>query len=152
GSMHGSLGLPYTDDYRAALLSGNGASLLDALLTKTKPENIAAAVPFALGGDYENTTSHKLFGGGDHPVLSILQQWIDPADPLNFARTIAKNPVLGIRSKSVFQTYGLGDTYSPPVTLKTYAVAAELDVAAHDSSVSKPDSIAGFPAVPVPLS
>lgn len=148
GAMHGSLGLPFSDDFRAAVLSGNGASLKDALTTKTRPENIAAAVPIALGGDFDG--SHQLFGGGDHPVLSILQQWIDPADPLNFATAIAKAPTPGVRSKSVFQTYGLGDTYSPPVTLETYAVTAGLTVAAHDPSVSKPDDIGA--EEPVPLS
>jgi hypothetical protein len=140
GSMHGSVGLPFTNDYRAALLSGNGASLMDALLTKTQPENIAAAVPFALGGDYDG--ARKLFGGRNHPVLSLLQQWIDPGDPLNFARSIASQPFSGVLPKSVFQTYGLGDTYSPPVTMETYAVAAQLELAAHDPSVSTPDPIA----------
>lgn len=154
GSMHGSLGLPFTNDFSAALLSGNGASLMDALLTKTNPVNIAAAVPFALGGDYDDPRTHKLFGGNEHPVLSILQQWIDPADPLNFAHSIARTPVSGILPKSVFQTYGLDDTYAPPVTLETYAVAADLPLAAHDPSVSKPDPIAGgaIEEQPVPIS
>lgn len=140
GSMHGSVGLPYTDDYSAAVLSGNGASLMDALLTKTQPVNIAAAVPFALGGDYD--AQKKLFGGIDHPVLTLLQQWMDPADPLNYAWTIARSPNTGIRSKSVLQTYGLDDTYSPPATLSTYALAAGLDLAAHDISVPNDEILA----------
>jgi hypothetical protein len=150
GSMHGSLGLPYTNDYTAAVLSGNGASLMHALLSKTAPQNIAQAVPFALGGDFD--AKLHLFGGDSHPVLTILQQWIDPADPLNFAKAIGREPDVGINPKSVFQTYGRGDTYSPPVTLRTYAIAANLALAAHDASVTTADPIADFVEQPVPLS
>jgi hypothetical protein len=148
GSMHGSLGLPYTNDYLAAVLSGNGASLMHALLTKTKPVNIAAAVPFALGGDYDGS---KLFGGDAHPVLTIVQQWIDPADPLNFASSLAKAPLDGVKPKSAFQTFGIGDTYSPPITLKTYALAGGFTVAAHDPSADPVDPIGDGTEVSVPL-
>ncbi|HVU00481.1 MAG TPA: hypothetical protein VHE30_01970 [Polyangiaceae bacterium] len=148
GSMHGSLGLPYTNDYRAAVLSGNGAGLMEALLTKTKPQNIARAVPFVLGGDYDQ---NGLYGGDLHPVLSLLQQWIDPADPLNFAKSIAREPNAGIDPKSVFQTYGLADTYSPPLTMRLYATPAQLQVVTHDSSVVTPDAIANFQELAPPL-
>ena len=94
---------------------------MDALLTKTSPQNIAAAVPFALGMDYDD--KHRLYGGDTHPVLSILQQWIDPADPLNFASSIARETNTGIDPKSVFQTYGLKDSYSPPLTMELDATA-----------------------------
>ncbi|MBM4361970.1 MAG: hypothetical protein FJ104_04770 [Deltaproteobacteria bacterium] len=157
GSMHGSLALPYTGDYVATVLSGNGASLMHALLTKTKPENIAAAVPFALGGDFDPPRAGKpgftLYGDVNHPVLTILQQWIDPADPLNFARVIAREAAVdGMLPKSVLQTYGLGDTYSPPVTMKTYALAADLPLAEHDSSVGTPDDWNGKVTTSLPLS
>jgi hypothetical protein len=147
--MHGSLALPYTNDYVATVLSGNGASLMDALLTKTEPENIAGAVPVALGGDFNG--EGKLFSGVHHPVLTLLQQWIEPADPLNFGLLLTREPGEGILPKSVFQTYGLGDTFSPPRTMATYAAAARLAVAAHDPSVGTPDDIGGQTEEPVPL-
>jgi hypothetical protein len=150
GAMHGSLGLPHTSRYLATVLSGNGASIAHALLSKTAPENIAAALPFALGGDFQS--DGKLFGEENHPVLTLLDQWIGPADPLNFARSIARNPIAPQKPKSVFQPYGLGDTYSPPVTMQMYAVAAGLPVAAHDPSVATPDSIGGATEQAVPLS
>jgi hypothetical protein len=122
GSTEGSLMLPFGDDYKAAVLSGNGASLRDALRTKTQPENIAAALPLVL---QDPTMSDPSLGPGvtlNHPVLSLLQQWIDPADPLNFAALIAK-PLTGHTGKHAFQTFGINDSYSPPVTLATFAVA-----------------------------
>jgi hypothetical protein len=122
GSTEGSLMLPFGDDYKAAVLSGNGASLRDALRTKTKPENIAAALPLVL---QDPTMSDAKLGPGvtlNHPVLSLLQQWIDPADPLNFAGLIGE-PLAGHTGKHAFQTFGVDDSYSPPVTLATFAVA-----------------------------
>lgn len=118
GATEGSLMLPYTDAYKAAVLSGNGASLIDALLTKTRPVNLAAAMPVALS-DRSLAGPDAAGVGRFHPVLSLLQQWIDPADPLNFARAVARAPVEGHAAKHVFATYGLGDSYSPPVTLAT---------------------------------
>jgi hypothetical protein len=122
GSTEGSLMLPFGDEYRAAVLSGNGASLRDALRTKTQPKNIAAALPLVL---QDPTMSDPQLGPGvtlNHPVLSLLQQWIDPADPLNFAALVGK-PLTGHTGKHALQTFGLDDSYSPPITMATYAVA-----------------------------
>ncbi len=149
GSTEGSLALPYTDVYKAAVLSGNGASLMDALLNKTSPVNIKGALPFVLA-DFDSKGG--LAGGADHPVLTLLQQWEDPADPLNFADAIARTPITGMTPKHVFQTYGLGDTYAPPVTLQTFAIAAGLEEADPDASVSTPDKIGNLQPKPVPLS
>jgi hypothetical protein len=116
--------LPYADAYKAAVLSGNGASLMNALLTKTKPVDIASVLPL-VASDLQGLT------GGlaeYHPVLTLLQSWIDPADPLNFARPAAVEPLEGHLAKHVFQTYGTSDHYSPPITLAIYAQAAALSL------------------------
>lgn len=133
GSTEGSLMLPFGDDFKAAVLSGNGASLKDALRTKTKPVDIAAALPLVL---QDPVMTDKDLGPGVtqfHPVLSLLQQWIDPAEPLSFAAALGK-PLTGHRAKHVFQTFGIEDSYSPPVTLATFAVAAGLTQVTPDSS------------------
>jgi len=137
GSTEGSLMLPFGDDYKAAVLSGNGASLRDALRTKTKPENIAAALPLVL---QDPTMSDPQLGPGvtlNHPVLSLLQQWIDPADPLNFAALIGK-PLAGHTGKHAFQTFGVDDSYSPPVTMATFAVAGGFVQVQPDASAKTP--------------
>jgi hypothetical protein len=134
--------LPFADDYKAALLSGNGASLRDALRTKTKPRNVAAALPLVL---QDPIMSDESLGEGVtqyHPVLSLLQQWIDPADPLNFAAVIGK-PLTGHKAKHVFQTFGIDDSYSPPVTLATFAVAAGLTQVTADGSAPELFAIPG---------
>jgi hypothetical protein len=121
GSTEGSLMLPFADGYKAAVLSGNGGSLLNALLTKSKPVNIRSVLPLVLS---DTGVAGGL--GEVHPVLSLLQQWIDPADPMNFARSVVRAPIAGHPAKHVFQTYGTDDSYSPPVTLDVYSIAAQL--------------------------
>jgi hypothetical protein len=133
GSTEGSLMLPFGDDYSAAVLSGNGASLHDALRTKTKPHDIAAALPIVF---QDPAMVDEVLGEGvtrNHPVLALLQQWIDPADPLNFAPALG-SPLTDHQAKHVFQTFGVGDSYSPPVTLATFAVAAGLKQVTPDAS------------------
>jgi hypothetical protein len=120
GSTQGSLALPFSNEMTAGVLSGNGASLLDALLTKTSPIDLVSALPFALSDPSVSETREM------HPVLSLLQQWIDPGDPLNFARAVTRSPIGANLPKHVFQTFGLEDTYSPPETMKIYALAGLL--------------------------
>ncbi|MBX3129681.1 MAG: hypothetical protein KF718_23400 [Polyangiaceae bacterium] len=149
GATHGSLALPYAEGVGGAVLSGNGASLIHALLGKTEPVNIAGAVPFVLA-DFNATG--ELAGGDLHPVLSLLQHHIEPADPVNYALAIGREPVPGKSARHLLQTYGLGDRFSPPVTLQHFALAARLALAAPDASVTAPDAIGGLSPQPVPLS
>lgn len=149
GATHGSLVLPHMDQVSAAVLSGNGASLIHALLNKTEPVNIKGAVPFVLA-DYDG--KGELAGGDMHPALTLLQQWIDPADPLNAALYIGRKPLSGKLPKHLFMTYGLGDHFSPAATLEAFALAARVDLAAADASVTTPEAIGGLKETATPLS
>jgi hypothetical protein len=141
GAFEGSIALPFADRISAAVLSGNGASLGDALVAKSKPVNIAAALPFLLGGDAELDSSMTLRGQSLHPALTLVTQWLDPADPLHFARPAARSPLATGHPRQLFQPYGLGDSYAPPITLRQYAVAAGLDQAPPDPSAARPDDL-----------
>jgi hypothetical protein len=147
GATEGGLALPYSG-YAGAVFSGQGASLTDALLTKMSPVNVAAAVPIAL---QDVTSTGTLPGNVYHPVLSLLQMYIDPADPVNFAALMAASPPMGVSPHHVFQPYGQNDTYAPPVTEATYALAAQLGLVANDA-VASPDSIGGIMSMPPPVS
>ncbi|HEY8079194.1 MAG TPA: dickkopf-related protein [Labilithrix sp.] len=136
GATEGGIALSYVADYSGATLSGEGASLIDALVTKTSPVNIAAALPFVL----EDASGVNQY----HPVLTILQNAIDPADPLNHAKTVATG-------KHVFQPWGQSDTYTPTAVQETFFLAAGLGLASPPSSVTKPDDT-GVTLTPVPAS
>jgi hypothetical protein len=60
---------------------------------------------------------------------------------LNFAKQIARAPLAGRTPKHVFQTYGLNDHFSPPLTMRIYATAADLDVVRASSSAGDPDDL-----------
>lgn len=148
GATHGSLALPYSAIYRAGVLSGNGAILRDSLMEKRQPVNISAAIPFLLG---DLDSSRRLPGGTNHPVMNLIQHFIEPADPINFAALVGRTPPPGVLPKHLFVTYGLSDSYSPNVTLANYIQAAQVDLAAAHVSVITPDDI-GLTSEPVPLS
>lgn len=145
GATELGLVLPY-GAFAGAVLSGEGASLLDALLTKTSPVDIASVLPLVLG-DVDSTG--KLVGGQHHPVLGLLQTYIDPADPLLYAKSIASTPATAPRH--VFQPYGLDDTYTPSDVQRTFALAARLGMAEHDASVGAPDEIGSLTPIPLPV-
>jgi hypothetical protein len=117
--------VPFSD-LDGAVFSGNGAGLVEALLNKTNPVNIAGAIPFVV---QDADADGNLRMGDKHPVLGLLQHYIDAADPLNFAALSTVRPEATKTAKHIFQTFGLDDTYSPPVTLARFIYAAELAVA-----------------------
>jgi hypothetical protein len=148
GASAGGLALPF-GKYAGAVMSGQGASLIDALLTKTSPVNVAAAAPWVLS---DVGSDGKLNGGQNNPVLSLLQTYYDGSDTIAYARAVAKAPPMGVTAHHVFQPYGQGDTYAPPVVQATWALAASLGLVAPDPSVTTPDDIGGLSTIPPPAS
>lgn len=153
GSMHASLALPYLPDVDAAVLSGNGASLMHGLLTKTLPVNLSELVPLLISDglrfDAESqSVKGQLPGGTHHPVLSVIQRHIDPSDGVNFAREITASTAA--HPTHVFQTFGTDDHFSPPETLRIFAGVAKLAVARADQSASPPFDLGPeWPSYPV---
>ena len=141
GATVGAIAMPYVAGVSGVVLSGEGASLVDALLTKRNPVDIADVLPSALG---EATVDAY------HPVLTILQNALDVADPLNHAAGLAYKPATGMAAKHIFQPYGLSDTFAPPPTEATFALAAGLGFAAAAPSVLSVDPIGGYPASNTP--
>jgi hypothetical protein len=139
GATEGAIAMPYVTGVSGAVLSGEGASLIDALLTKKKPVDIASVVPVVL----EDPSVDSF-----HPVLSLLQNAMDADDPLNYAQTLVATPVAAANQKHVFQPYGQGDTYAPPRTEQTFALAARLGEIPPPSGVT-PD-VFGATALTVP--
>lgn len=132
GSTHGSMAVPFSN-IAGTVLSGNGGGLAEALMNKSNPVDIAGSIPFVI---QDADAEGNLRLGSKHPVLSLLQHYIDPADPINFAPLFTIRPEEGQEPKHIFQTFGLDDTYAPPTTLASFVYASELDLAAHPSGVS----------------
>jgi hypothetical protein len=139
GGTQGAIALPYSDDLSAAVLSGTGAGIIHALLDRTEPPEIPIAVRDSVadpGADGE-----LVQGGIYHPVLSVLQHWVDAVDPLHFARHIVSLPLAGHEPKHLFAPYGTGDSYAPPRNLQNFLIAAGLQGVEADASADPKDDL-----------
>lgn len=141
GATEGSIIMPYLQntDVAGVVYSGVGGSLIDSLLSKKRPVNLAAVAPAVLS---ESPAAITVM----HPALAMFQNAVDPVDPVDHAAAAIG---AGPQAKHVFVPYGLNDTYSPPATQHAYVVAAGLGHAAPPAGVT-PDDLGRSPtAVPV---
>lgn len=115
GSNVGALFAPYEDDVDVAVFSGAGAHLVSSLLHKTTPVDATLGMALILQEPWSDLTEI----GPDHPILNLFQAYFEPSDAINYSRLLARDPVDG--GTHFLQTYGLGDTYSPPETLAAFA-------------------------------
>ncbi len=107
---------------------------MDALLTKTEPVNIKQLIPVVLSDPSVTEV------GTMHPVLNLLQEWIDPSDPLNYAACPHAQTHRRHTPKHAFQTYGFEDSYSPEVTMQTSALAGIIPhIAPHTTDLDLPE-------------
>jgi hypothetical protein len=97
---------------RAAVLSGAGANMMLSLLGKTEPVDIPALVAALLQESIDEY----------HPFLNLVQAYLEPADPGNYARQFFREPAAG-KPKSIFQSLGITDHYTPIPTIMALAVA-----------------------------
>lgn len=141
GATAGALFLATDRTVNGALFSGASASLLDALLTKKAAVNIAGGMWIALSE--ASPASVDAF----HPVLSMMQNWSDPVDPIHFARNLIAVPAEGAipaYGRHVFQVWGKDDNYTARAVQNAFAVAASLAFVG-----PKNDEFAGPPAASV---
>lgn len=122
GATEGAIFLASDTSVKGAVLSGQGATLMDSLTTKTAPVNIKDAMWIALSESGPKTVD------ANHPVLGLLQWWAEPSDPLIYARSTvvvpgATTPTL---LRNVLQPMGKGDTFSPEWVQENFAIAAGL--------------------------
>jgi hypothetical protein len=126
GGQNGPLFLAIDETAKSAMLSGAGAQFTLALLEKVEPLNIPSilAAALVLPG---TTTDEKLENENispEHPILNLLQTWMDVADPVNYAHRFFKDPRPGFEPKHIFMTEGIDDSYTPPLSIEALAISA----------------------------
>jgi len=124
GATEGSSFLAYDTGVRGAVFSGQGGGLIDALLTKRAPVDVASSMWIVLN---ESTPEAVTVW---HPVLSLLQWWADPADPVNFGAldVIGVGDAGASAPRHLLQTFGSKDTYTPKETQAAFAWSAGLSL------------------------
>jgi hypothetical protein len=123
GATEGALFLASDGALNGAVLSGEAGGFIEALLTKQSPIDFKDGLWVALSES--GPSAVNIF----HPVLSLLQNWIDPADPLHFAALdVAPSVPMGGTPfpRNIFQPSGTNDTYTAFQVQITYATAAGL--------------------------
>ncbi|MGC6415969.1 MAG: hypothetical protein ACON3Z_02510 [Bradymonadia bacterium] len=122
GGLNGPLFLAAEPDIKGGVLSAAGALLAISLEQKTRPINIneliEALVPTADVGVLDRW----------HPVLAVLQQFIEPGDPANYAPFWFHEPLPGTAPRHIFMTAGLDDEYTPPESIFALAAAGRVPV------------------------
>lgn len=113
GGLTGPLFLSAEPEVQAAILSGAGGGLISSLLNKTEPVNIPQVVQGLLHDPVDEY----------HPLLSLIQGYFEDSDPVNYGRLFFREPPAGLAPKSIFQTLGIVDHYTPIPTIETLALA-----------------------------
>lgn len=124
GGLNGSLYLALSERCRGAYLSGSAGNILYSITYKTSPVNILAGVGLIIGltaGDIDNFDF-----GIYHPLINLMQIFIDPSDPINYAEYWFHRTYEAVPKKHILQSEGMGDTYTPPIGIEALGVAGEL--------------------------
>jgi len=122
GGLNGPLFLAIDDQARGGVLSGAGGHLAIALVDKIEPVNIPSLVGLLLRVP-NLEREHLVY---EHPILAFLQTWTDVADPTNYAHFLFREPREGFAPKSILQTEGITDLYTPPRSIEALATAAAI--------------------------
>lgn len=129
GGVAGPMFLAFATDVKAAVLSGAGGSIVQSLLNKTQPINIAKGIQ-GMFGELQPVSV-------DHPMMHLIQTYFDRNDPANYGQMIAKEPPKDVPPKHILQTYGLDDAFTPPVTMEILArVMGVQQVGPSETSIS----------------
>jgi predicted esterase len=113
GSLTGPLFLAVEPEVKAAVLSGAGGELMLALLNKKKPLDIPAVVGALLHDPADEF----------HPMLNLIQSYMEDADPVNYARLLFREPPASFSPKSIYQSLGITDNYTPIPAIKALGLA-----------------------------
>jgi predicted esterase len=114
GGLTGPPFLAHEPLVKGAVLSGAGGLIYFSLLFKTEPVDITALVQLIVR---ENPLDEF------NPVLALLQGWVDLADPTVYAPLLTRRPLPEVGAKSIFQSEGFTDHFTPIPTIDALATA-----------------------------
>jgi hypothetical protein len=110
--------------YRAAVLSGAGASWIENVIWKQQPLSVQGVFDVLVG---YTTIGRKM--AEDDPVLSLFQWAEEPADPLVYARSLVEEPATGQPARHVLMEQGIVDHYILPNIANALSLPLGLDLA-----------------------
>lgn len=122
GGVNGPLFLAVDKNVTAGMLSAAGGNIAITLEQKRRPFDIAGfAEMLVMLGD--NDTLDRW-----HPLFLLVQTFIEPGDPINYARFWFDEPRGDAAPKSIFMTAGLDDEYTPPEAIFSLAASGAVPI------------------------
>jgi hypothetical protein len=107
--------LAWSLDARGGVLGNAAGYQIHAFGEQTAPVDIAHGLQAALADSALNRW---------HPMLNLVQEMFEPVDPVNYARSVVRDPRTG--AKSVLFVTGVEDAETPEVSLTSVLTAAAL--------------------------
>jgi hypothetical protein len=153
GGLNMPLFLAVDDSAKGGYLSGAGGLLSISIIDKKEPIAIAAAVQLflALPGSTTATALEMEAFNYAHPVLSLLQTWIEVSDSVNYGRQIFAEPRDGFAPKSVFMTGGQEDVYTPANANAALAAATRVPLIEPVANRIEANDVTGLASVTAPI-
>lgn len=122
GGLNGPLFLAVEPKMPGGVLSGAGSTIAISIEQKEEPFSLKQPIQAALGLPASDPLDRW------HPSLMLLQTFIEPGDPVNYARYWFAEPPAGSAPKHVFMTAGLEDPYTPPDAIFALAAAGRVPI------------------------
>jgi hypothetical protein len=122
GSTIAPLVLSVEPLYRAAVMSGAGASWIENIIWKQQPLNVRSAFELLLGYHVSERVLEE-----DDPVLTLFQWAEEPADPLVYTRSMADGHT-GVTPPHVLMEQGIVDHYILPPIANATSLSLSLDL------------------------
>ena len=80
-------------------------------------------------------------------MISLLQGWIDPSDPVNYGAYAIEAPRLDFLPKHILSTEGLRDTYVSPGSIEALALSMRVPLLAPVSRAIPSYELLGLPVM-----
>jgi len=143
GGLAGAIVLAADARIKGAVLSGSSGVMIETILLRKDPLDIALALATVLGIEPERMDTF-------HPAMTLAQMLVDATDPINYAPYWLE-PVTGGNSKHVFMTEGTLDEASPSVGADAVAAAAGIPLLNPIFQASPAHQLRGQAAVNMPV-
>lgn len=124
GATIAPLVLAHEPRFKAAILSGSGASWIENVVYKVKPLEVRPIAEVLIGYAGDGRTLLA-----EDPVLTLVQWAAEPADSAVYARRIIQAPLAGESPRHVLMFQGLVDHYILPRIANAMSLSLGLDLA-----------------------
>jgi hypothetical protein len=153
GAWSGPIALGIHDVIHAAVLSAPPGTFGPAFLFRLDPVPVPDLVRAILGlpgATWEEAYELEGFTF-EHPFVTLVQTWLEAAEPANYGRWIARTPREGHAPKSVLIVEGMLDRFVPPLAVE--ALAGAIGTPQIEPVHSPVDALrlAGVPTLPPPV-